>query len=125
MGSYRTDRINVEVKRELADILRKLKDPRIPELISVTSVQVTPDLKFCKAYVSLFGREDKKEIMKALNKSAGFVRRELGSRIKLRHVPEITFVFDDSIEHGAKMLEILSGLEIPQPDGENGEENED
>lgn len=121
MAAHRTDRINEEVKRELSVILRELRDPRIPDLISVTAVSVTPDLKFCKAYVSLFGREDTKEIMKALNKSAGFVRRQLGSRVKLRHVPEITFVFDNSIEHGSKMLDIIGKLDIPKEEPEEVE----
>lgn len=123
MAAHRGDRINEEVKRELSSILRELRDPRIPELISVTAVEVTPDLKFCKAYVSLFGRENTKEIMKALNNSAGFVRRELGSRVNLRHIPQISFVFDNSIEHGAKMLKILGELDIPkeEPDGSDDE----
>lgn len=125
MAQFRSGRINEEVKRELSSIVRELKDPRIPELISVTAVEVTPDLKFCKAYVSLFGREDTKEILKALNNSAGFVRRELSSRVKLRHTPQITFVFDNSIEHGAKMLKIIGGLNIPKEVPEDEDENED
>ena len=122
MGSYRTDRINEEVKRELSAILRELRDPRIPELLSVTTVQVTPDLKYCKAYVSLFGREDVKEIMKALNNSAGYVRRELGARVNLRNVPQISFVFDNSIEHGAKILKMLNDLDIPKEEPAGGDD---
>ena len=125
MATHRTDRINEEVKRELAAILRELKDPRIPNLLSVTAVEVTPDLKFCKTYISLFGREDIKEIMDALNNSAGFVRRELGLRVKLRHVPKISFVFDNSIDHGAKMLKILGDLNIPKEETQDEDENED
>ncbi|MBQ1334435.1 MAG: 30S ribosome-binding factor RbfA [Clostridia bacterium] len=124
MARHRTDRINEEVKRELSDILRTLRDPRIPELLSVTSVEVTPDLKFCKAYISLFGREDVKTIMKALNNSAGYVRRELGARVKLRNVPQISFVFDDSIEHGSKLLSLINSLDIPEEE-ESGEETDE
>ncbi len=122
MAGHRTDRINEEVKRELSAILRELRDPRIPELLSVTAVQVTPDLKYCKVYVSLFGREDVKEIMKALNNSAGYVRRELGARVKLRSVPQISFVFDNSIEHGAKILKLLNDLDIPKEEPEGGDD---
>jgi len=122
MAAHRSNRINEEVKRELASIVRELRDPRIPELISVTAVEVTPDLKFCKAYISLFGNENEKEIMKALNNSAGFVRRELGARVKLRHTPQISFVFDNSIEHGAKMLKIIGSLDIPEEKPEDDEE---
>ena len=122
MAGHRTDRINEEVKRELSAILRELRDPRIPELLSVTAVQVTPDLKYCKVYVSLFGREDVKEIMTALTNSAGYVRRELGARVKLRSVPQISFVFDNSIEHGAKILKLLNDLDIPKEEPEGGDD---
>ena len=112
MAGYRLDRINEEIKRELSQIVRGLKDPRIPELISVTAVEVTPDLKYAKVFVSLFGNPNVKEALKGLNSSAGFIRREIGQKIKLRHTPEFHFVFDNSIEHGSKISKMIEDLNL-------------
>ena len=108
MATNRINRINEEVRRELADILRDLKDPRIPLMTSVVSVSVTPDLRYATVYVSVFGNEEvKAEALKGLKSSAGFVRRELGHRLNLRYTPEIIYKNDDSIEHGARINELL------------------
>lgn len=108
MATNRINRINEEVRRELSEILRDLKDPRIPMMTSVVSVNVTPDLRYATVYVSVFGNEDvKKEALRALKSSAGFVRRELGHRLKLRYTPEILFKDDDSIAHGARINALL------------------
>lgn len=98
----RTDRIAGEMKKEISDIIRfNIKDPRIPELISVTSVNVTGDLRYAKVYISIFDTDEvKKNAMVALRGAAGFVRREIGQRIQLRYTPEIIFEEDDSIERG-------------------------
>lgn len=108
MAANRINRINEEVLREMSGILRELKDPRIPMMTSVVSVSVTPDFRYATVYVSIFGSEDeKKNAIKALKNSAGFVRRELGHRLNLRYTPEIIYKEDNSIEYGAKINELL------------------
>lgn len=108
MATNRINRINEEVRREISDIMRDLKDPRIPLMTSVVSVSVTPDLRYATVYVSIFGDEEvKANAQKALKSSAGFVRRELGHRLNLRYTPEIIYKNDDSIEHGARINELL------------------
>ncbi|MCI9625817.1 MAG: 30S ribosome-binding factor RbfA [Clostridia bacterium] len=108
----RTDRISEEIKKELAQLIRELKDPRIPEFISIVSLRVTKDLKFAKVYVSTFGSNaDTQGAVKGLNSAAGYIRREIGRRVEIRTVPEFTFVADDSIAYGAHISEILTDLE--------------
>lgn len=108
----RTDRISEEIKKELAELIRELKDPRIPELISIISLRVTKDLKFAKVYVSTFGSgADTANAVKGLNSAAGYIRREIGRRVEIRTVPEFTFVADDSIAYGAHISELLTDLE--------------
>ncbi len=110
-GYSRTDRISEEVKRELSGVIRELKDPRIPIMTSVVAVRVTKDLKFAKAHISIMGDEKaKNDAIAALKSAAGFIRREIGHRLNLRNTPEFTFVFDDSIEYGAHINEILREL---------------
>ena len=111
MRPQRISRINEEVKREMGNILRTLKDPRIPKLISPVRVDVTNDLSFCKVYISMFGENiDKEAAMKALKASAGFVRKEIGERVNLRYTPQIIFIEDDSIEYGAKISKMIDDL---------------
>ncbi len=112
MPAYsRTDRISEELKKELSALIRELKDPRINSLVSVLNVSVTKDLKFAKAYISVFGDEaSKKGVIDALKSASGFIRREIGHRVNLRATPEFTFVLDDSIEYGAHINEVLKNL---------------
>ncbi len=111
MSFKRTDRISEEVKKELSSVIRDLKDPRIPMMTSVVKVDVTNDLRYAKAYVSIMGTdEEKKEAIKGLTAAAGFVRREIGSRIKLRCVPEFSFVIDTTIEYGAHINQLLNDI---------------
>ena len=100
-SSHKNERINGEVKRELSRIINmEIKDPRINPMTSVTEVIVTPDLKFCKAYISVLGDEEaSKETLAGLNSACGYIRRELARSINLRNTPEITFVMDNSIEY--------------------------
>ena len=108
MANNRIVKINEEVRKELSDIIRNLKDPRIPIMTSVVTVNVTPDLRFAKAYISVMGDDNTKtQAMAALKKSAGFVRREIGRRINLRYTPQFVFELDSSIEHGAKINQLL------------------
>lgn len=104
-NSVKNIRINSEVMREMSRILREdLKDPRIHPMTSVMAVEVTPDLKFAKIYVSVMGDdEDKKKTMEGLKKSAPFARHQLARRMNLRNTPELTFVLDHSIEYGVAM----------------------
>ena len=111
MSFKRTDRISEEVKKELSSVIRDLKDPRIPMMTSVVKVDVTNDLRYAKAYISVMGTdEEKKDAIKGLTAAAGFVRREIGSRIKLRCVPEFSFVIDTTIEYGAHINQLLNDI---------------
>lgn len=112
MANYsRTDRVSEEVKRELAAVIRELKDPRLPNMVSVVSVRVTKDLKFAKANISVMGDEKtKKDAFAALKSASGYIRKEISRRLNLRNTPEFTFVEDDSIEYGAHIEKLLNNL---------------
>ncbi len=111
MAKDRINKINEEVRRALAEIIRELKDTRIPIMTSVVAVSVTNDLSYAKVYVSVMGDEEtKKQALLGLKSAAGFVRREIGRRIDIRHTPEIIFELDNSIEHGAYINSIISDL---------------
>ena len=111
MPSNRIGRINEEIQRELAALIRTVKDPRVHGLVSVTAVDTTPDLRYAKIYVSVLDKSDVKEVVKGLKSAGGFLRRELGRALQLRYTPELQFIADDSIQHGAHILEILRQVE--------------
>ena len=118
MAKHRQGRINDEMQKELASIMREVKDPRVSgAFISITGVEATPDLKFAKVYYSVL-TGDKKEIGKGLKSSAGFIRGQLARRMNLRMTPELTFCEDNSIAYGAHISKILSGIEISEPEDE-------
>mgnify|MGYP004474231525 FL=1 len=104
-NSVKNTRINGEVQKELANLIRgEIKDPRISPWTSVVSVEVSPDLRTCKAWISVLGGEDEIEnTLKGLNSAEGFIRRELARRINLRNTPEIRFIMDQSIAYGVDM----------------------
>ena len=107
----RIDKINEEVRRELASIIRDLKDTRIPMMTSVVAVNVTSDLRYAKAYISVMGDENvQKKALEGLKSAAGYVRREIGKRIDLRYTPEVIFELDRSIEHGAHIEKLLKSV---------------
>ena len=108
-NSIKNTRINMEVQRELSQIIRsEIKDPRIHPLTSVVAVEVTPDLKYCKAYISVLGDEEAgKATIEGLRSAASFVRRELAHRVNLRNTPEIKFIQDQSIEYGVNMSKLI------------------
>lgn len=111
MPSFRLDRTSEDVKRELTDIMRGLKDLRINGLLSVLKVDLSKDLSLCRVYISsLEGMEAAKSAVEGLNSAAGYVRRELGQRIRLRRSPQIQFIADDSIEHSAHINQMLHDL---------------
>ena len=122
-NSIKNTRINGEVQKELSRIIsREIKDPRIHSMTSVVSVEVTPDLKQCKAYISVLGdEEEKKETLAGLNSAVGFVRKELARSINLRNTPEIKFIMDDSIGYGVLMSKKIDEVtsQIKNEDGDN------
>lgn len=108
-NSIKNTRINVEVQRELSNIIRgEIKDPRINPMTSVVAVEVAPDLKQCKAYISVLGDEDsQKSTLEGLRSAEGYIRKQLASTINLRNTPEIIFIIDQSIEYGVNMSKLI------------------
>ena len=117
-NSMKNTRINGEVQRELAEIIRgEIKDPRISPLTSVVAVQVAPDLKTCKAYISVLGNEQAcADTLEGLKSAAGFVRSKLAKNLNLRNTPEITFILDQSIEYGVNMSAKIDEVIAQIPD---------
>jgi len=107
MASNRINRINDEIQRELAAQLRNLKDPRVSGMVSITRVDTTNDLRYARVYVSALNKDQEKDVLKGLKSASGFLRRELGRTLQLRYTPELQFIGDDSIQHGAHILELL------------------
>ena len=104
-NSIKNTRVSGEVQKVLSEIIRgEIKDPRISPLISVVQVYVAPDLKTCKAYISVLGDEEaQKHTLEGLESAVGYIRRQLAGKLNLRNTPEITFILDQSIEYGVKM----------------------
>ena len=120
MASNRIQRTNEDIRLALSELLRSVKDPRVNQgMISVTSVNVTGDLRWCKVYLSVYGLKSEKEFMKGLKSASGWLRHEIGMRLSLRNVPELVFELDHSIEHGAHINELISELHIPEETDEN------
>lgn len=112
MASIKLARLSEDIKTELSVLLRELKDPRVSSMISIIKVDLSNDLSHCKVYVSAIeGSEKTIESVKGLKSAAGFIRREIAARVKLRHAPEFHFIADDSIEYSANINKIISGLE--------------
>ena len=113
MASNRINRINEEIQKELSSLLRTVKDPRVQDtMISITRVETTPDLRYTKVYVSFLQEEKVKDAMAGLKSAAGYLRRQLGSNLKLRYAPEIVWALDDSITYGARMLNLINSLGV-------------
>ena len=106
----RTTRISEEMKKELSAIIQnELKDPRLPRLVSITSVNVTRDLRYAKIYISVLGSdEEKKNALAALKSASGFIRREVGKRMLIRYTPEMQFELDNSIENGVYINKLIN-----------------
>ena len=118
MASNRIGRINEEIQKELASLIRNLKDPRVQEtMISITHVQTTPDLRYAKIYVSFLQEDKAADALKGLQSASGYLRRELGSSLNLRYTPQLQWALDDSITYGAKMLKLINSLEVKHDDG--------
>lgn len=121
MANHKIGRTTEDIKRELTAIFRELKDPRVTEVfLSIVRVEVTNDLSYCTVYVSaLEGLDKAKGACKGLDSAGGFIRRELGHRLKLRHVPSLIFTATDSIEYSAEISRILNSLDIKENDDES------
>ncbi len=115
MASNRIGRINEEIQRELSDLIPRVKDPRVTGLISITAVDTTNDLRWCKVYVSMLDKSSAAEVVKGLKSASGWLRRELSHALDLRYTPELIFVEDDSIDHGAHILELLRDPNVVKP----------
>ena len=123
MASNRIGRINEEIQRELSALLRQVKDPRVQGgMITVTHVDTTSDLRYARIYVSALNKDQEKDMLKGLKSAAGFLRRELGRALQLRYTPELQFIADDSIQHGAHILEVLRQVERADEARGGGEE---
>jgi ribosome-binding factor A len=107
--SRRTERLNKVIKQEISKLLeREVNDPRLSNLISVTQVSLSTDLKYAKIFVSILGTENNKtEMLAGFNAASGFLRRELASQLRLRYAPQLSFYYDDSIERGARLLKLI------------------
>ena len=111
MAGFKINRITSDIKIVLSELLREVKDPRVSRLLSIVKVDVSGDLSYATVYVSAIeGTEKTKESVKALKGASGYLRRELGSRMKLRKVPELRFVADDSINISANISKIIEGF---------------
>lgn len=118
-NSIKNTRINGEVLKELSLIIQnEIKDPRIHEMTSVVSVEVAPDLKTCKAYISVLGDEQaQKDAIDGLKSAEGYIRRQLAKNLNLRNTPEIKFILDQSIEYGVNMSKLID--DVNKKDQEN------
>lgn len=116
MPGNKIQRINEDIQRELASLIRSLKDPRIGGLVSITTVRTTGDLRYAKVYISTLDEKDADSVIAGLKSAAGYLRRELGSRLKIRYTPELIFEADDSIRKGSHIISMLNQLDIEDND---------
>lgn len=122
-NSIKSTRINGEVQKVLAEVIRgEIKDPRISPMTSVVAVEVAPDLKTCKAYISVLGDEEARQAtLRGLKSAEGFIKNRLAKTINLRNTPEITFVMDQSIEYGVHMSRLIDEVNGNLSDGSDAE----
>ena len=115
----RAERIEEEIKKIVGSLIDNgIKDPRVNGLISVTKVEVSKDMKYCKIYVSMLGTKDKEEALKGLESAKGVVRKEIGDKIRTFNTPEVKFIYDDSMEYGQHIDNIINSLNISHDDEE-------
>ena len=121
-NSIKNTRVNAEVQRELSNIIRSgIKDPRVAPMTSVVAVEVAPDLKTCKAYISVLGDEKmQQDTIRGLQSAEGYIRRELARTVNMRNTPEIRFILDQSIEYG---VNISRKIDEVTGNSENGAED--
>ncbi|MBQ8928249.1 MAG: 30S ribosome-binding factor RbfA [Oscillospiraceae bacterium] len=115
MPSFKNDRMSEDIHRELTDILRSVKDPRVSGMLSIVRVELAGDGSHCKVYVSsMLGLDDARQSVKGLRSAAGYIRRELFARLKMRKSPELHFIADDSIARGAEITRRLGEMNHPE-----------
>lgn len=116
----RADRVAQLIQRKLAwTIAQEVKDPRLPKLVTVSDVKVTDDLSYAKVYITtLDGKNDIKQTLSILNHAAGYLRTVLARSIKLRSVPQLRFIFDESIEYGSRLSRLIDDLNPPEDESE-------
>ncbi len=114
--SHRIERVNTLIRREISELIQhELRDPRLSEFITVTEVDTSPDLKHAKIYISsMSGQQEEQKILGVLNSASGFLRTALANKIRIRYTPELHFVWDNSIEHGDRILRLID--EVTQKD---------
>ncbi len=124
MKNNRLVRVNDEILREVSNIIRQeLKDPRVGVLTSVTRVDTSNDLKFCKVYVSVLGNaEEQSAVMAGLSSASGFIRSQIASRINLRSTPQLSFVLDDSLAHSMRINALIKEVNSPKTQNKEAEE---
>lgn len=125
-NSNRISRINDEILKEISQIIRlEVKDPRISSMTSVIRVDTTPDLKYCKVFVSVLGNEEEKQsVMKGLKNAGGFIRHLLAERVNLRFTPQLQFKLDESTEYAIHMSQLMEQVAKERQAREIGEKNE-
>lgn len=116
----RIDRLNEQFRAEISELLlRQAKDPRLNALVSVTRVTIAPDLSIARVFVSVMGdKAEQQQVLEGLTTAAGFFRHQLRDRLRLRHIPELHFHYDDSIEHAARVLQVMRQIEGEQNQGQ-------
>lgn len=123
MSSHRIDRVSEDMKRSLSSIIRELKDPRISAMLSVVRVEVSGDMSYAKVYVSaLEGLEKTQESVKGLKSAAGYIKRELSHAVKMRKMPDLTFIADNSIAHGSEIARIIGDFTYTASENEDTED---
>jgi len=124
-ANNKIQRVNEDIHRVLSALLQNIKDPRLRQgIVSVTAIDTTGDLRRSDVYLSAYGVGSEKDFLRGLKSASGYLRRELGAALSLRYTPELSFHLDKSIERGAKINEILEGLDI-QPEVTDGEADND
>ncbi|MBR5252837.1 MAG: 30S ribosome-binding factor RbfA [Clostridia bacterium] len=125
MAKYRKNKIDGAFAEECAQIIREVKDPRVAcEMISIMNADVSADLKFAKVYYSVYGECDEKELAKGLKSAVPYFRSQLAQRLNLRITPDITFVRDEGVKHGADISALLKQISESRPAATDGEDDE-
>lgn len=124
MANNKLERTNEDIRFALSRLLPQVKDPRVQQgdLLSITRVDTTGDLRYCKVYLSVLGALDEKEFKKGLKSAAPWLRRELGSSLRLRYTPELIFELDKSIQHGAHINALIEQLELPKEEDKDADD---
>ena len=120
-SSHKMDRVNEELKREVSNIINyKLKNSKVTGMISITKVKTTPDLRYARVWISALNCKNKKDTLTGLKQSSGFIRSEIAKNINMRITPELVFEFDETMEYGEKIDNILKDImkDVKNPEGE-------